>query len=264
MGLAMEIVDSFVTNPGAAFTATTAVSGDTFQVRASDPSSKVRLIGIWGVAATIAQFRIRSPKLHDNVQGIMFRHDVASTARDKITDQYEQPLFPQDTLIVESSGGAAESDGVGYCTYYDNLAGSDARLATADSIDARVVNLVNVEVDNVAGAAIGTRSTSRALNADFDLLIANTDYALLGYEVDTPGISVGIRGPDTANLRVGGPMTTEVLETRDWFAKLSRKFGIASVPIINSANKGGTLIDNSQVVVGLAAKVTLIMAQLHP
>lgn len=263
MGLAMEIVDSFVTNPSG-FTAHTVVSGDTFQVRAANPNSTVEMLAFWATAATVGQTRVRSPKLHDNVQGLLFRHDVASTPRDKIGSDVVQPLFAQDTLIVETGTTGTESDGDGYLVYYDDLPGSAARLTTLEAIQSRIVNLVNVEVDNVSGAAIGARSTSRALNADFDLLIANTDYALLGYESDTTGLSVGVRGPDTANLRVGGPMTTEVLETRDWFVKIGKKTGKACIPIINSANKAGTLIDNSQVVTGLAAKITLLLAQLHP
>lgn len=263
MGHCMEIVDSFATNPGAAFTATTLVSGDTFAVRAANPQSDNRLVEAWGAAATVGQFRIRSPKLHDNVQGMLMRHDVASSPRGKLGEWLTQPLIAQDALIVETTGGAAESDGVGYLVYYDDLPGSAANLATFAEIAPRIANLLTVEVDNAAGAAIGQRATSRAINADFDLLKGNTQYAVLGYESDTTGLSVGLRGPDTSNFRLGGPMTTETLETRDWFVRLGQQIGKPTIPVINSANKAGTFVDNSQVVVGLAAKITWVLAELH-
>ena len=263
MGVCAEVVDSFVTNPSG-FTAHTLVSGDTFAVRAANPSSKVWLAAAWATAATISQTRIHSPKLHDNVQGLLLRHDVASTPRDKLGASFFQPLFAQDTLVVETTTTGTESDGTGYLVYYEDLPGSQANFAMEADILPRIVNLVTVEVQNASGAAIGARCTSRAINADFDLLKGNTQYALLGYEVDTTGLSVGIRGPDTSNFRIAGPMTTETLETRDWFRRLSARLQKPCIPIINSANKAGTFIDNSQVVTGLAAKVTLVMAELHP
>lgn len=263
MGLALEVIDTFVTNPSTTLTATTVFPGDTLTIRNFENPAQAWLVDTWASSATAGIYRIRSPRLHDNVQGIRFR-TVAASVRALLTELEIQDLYAQDTLIVEQSGGAAETDGCSLLVAYDNLPGSEARLATPEMITPRIVNLVNVEVANGSGAAVGARSASAALNATFDLLVANTDYALLGYEVDATGLSVGFRGIDTGNLRVGGPMTTERLETRDWFIRLSRKLGRPAVPIINSANKGGFLIDNAQVVTGVAANVTCVMAQLSP
>jgi hypothetical protein len=162
------------------------------------------------------------------------------------------------------SGGAAETDGFGYVVFYDDLPGAAARLIDVPGVTARGVNLVDIEVAVAAGAAVGARSASSALNASFDLLKANTDYAVLGYEVDAVGLSVGMRGIDTGNLRIGGPMTTERIETRDFFARLSHSIGKPMIPIVNSANKGGFLIDTAQVVAGVAANVTIVAVELHP
>lgn len=263
MGLALEVIDTFVTNPAAALTAVTVFPGDTLAVRSFQSPAAARLLEMWATSATAGIVRVRSPRMHDNVQGIRFR-DVAALNRGLFADRAWQRLYAQDVLIVEQSGGAAETDGASLLNFYDDLPGSDARLTMWDAIRDRIVNLVNVEVANGAGAAVGARSASAALNASFDLLIANTDYALLGYEVDVAGLSIGIRGPDTANLRVGGPMVTERIETRDWFVRQSEEYGLPLIPVINSANKGATLIDNAQVVVGVAANVTLVMAQLAP
>lgn len=265
MGMALEIVDSFATNPGTTTpAATTAFPGDVFAVRNFNSPSQAHLCAAWGAAATPGLFRIRSPRLHDNVQGIRLRHDVASTPRDKLGLYGSQQLYAQDTLIVETTGGAAETDGVGYLVYYDDLPGAAARLHSVEDVAARGVNILTVEVAVGSGAAVGARATAVAFNVTEDLLIANTDYAVLGYETDATGLSIGLRGPDTGNLRLGGPATVETVETRDWFARLSKKLGKPCIPVINSANKSGTLVDDSQVVAGVAMNVTWILVELAP
>lgn len=263
MGAAWEIIDSFVTNPGGTITATTVFPGDTFFVRNFEAPNNAWLVDVYGTAASTGVIRIRSPRLHDNVQGIRFR-DIAATNRGLLSEWQRQRLYAQDALVVEMSGGAAETDGAGYIVYYEDLPGAAARLIDVQTLHARGVNLVNIEVANTGGQAVGTRSASAALNASFDLLKANTDYAILGFESDTVGLSVGMRGVDTGNLRVGGPMTTERIETRDWFARIGQENGLAMIPIVNSANKGGFLIDNAQVVAGVAANITVMAVELSP
>lgn len=263
MGMAYEVVNFFVTNPGAAPVATTPLAGDSATIRSFNPPARAWLVDVWGAEATAGIVRVRSPRLHDNVQGLRFRV-IAATMRALLSEYEIQDLYAQDTLVVEIGGGAAESDGAALLIAYDDLPGADPRLGTIEQITPRIANLVNVEVAVGAGAAIGQYATPVASNATFDLLVANTDYALLGYEVDANGLSVGIRGIDTGNLRVGGPMTTERLETRDWFVRLNRKTGRPTIPILNSANKAGTLVDTAQVVAGVAANVTLCLAELNP
>lgn len=263
MGQAWEIVDTFVTNPGASPVATAPFPGDTTTVRNFENPNNAYLIDVYGTGATAGIIRIRSPRLHDNVQGIRFR-TVAAVNRGLLSEWEIQTLYAQDALITEMSGGAAETDGFGYVVFYDDLPGAAARLIDIPTLTPRIRNLVDIEVAVPSGAAVGARSTSAASNASFDLLKANTDYAILGYEVDAVGLSVGMRGIDTGNLRIGGPMTTERIETRDFFARLSHGIGKPMIPIMNSANKAGFLIDTAQVVVGVAANVTLVAAELAP
>lgn len=264
MGKAMEVIDTYHTATAAetALVAVTAYSGDVLTVRNFPDANRAWLGDLWTVAATDGIARVRSPLLHDNVQGLRFRMDGATGARDLLTEYDRQQLHAQDALILEIQSGATETDGLSYLNYYEDLPGADARLSNIDALLPRIVNLVNVEVACASAAVIGNRCTSVAMNATFDLLRANTDYAVLGYEVDVVGQSIGIRGPDTGNLRIGGPATVERMETRDWFVRLGKRLGVDTIPIINSANKSGTLIDNCQVVTGVAMNVTLVMAQL--
>ncbi len=265
MPMAFEVIDTFATNPGAgpAFGTLLPFPGDTLTVRNFNSPAKAWLVDTWASEATAGIYRIRSPFLHDNVQGLRFR-TVAATNRSLMTSWQQQALVAQDALIAEIIGGAAETDGASILNYYQDLPGASARLFDWPTLEPRIVQFVNVEVAVAGGAAVGARSASSALNASFDLLKANTDYALIGYEVDAVGLSVGFRGIDTSNLRVGGPMTTERIETRDWFTRLSNNLGLPAIPVFNSANKAGVLIDTAQVVAGVACNVTCVMAQLSP
>jgi hypothetical protein len=265
MGVALEIVNSYVTNPGVgpAVVATTPFPGDVLAVRNFNNPDTCSLLDMWAQTTTAGLARVRSPRLHDNVQGIRER-TIAATNRVLTSPFATQPLYAQDVLIAEMFGGAAETDGMAWINYYSNLPGVAAQLFTWAQIQPRILDLLTVEVQMAGGAAVGAYSVPLAINSFTDLLEANSSYAILGYDTDVVGLSVGIRGPDTGNLRVGGPMTPERLETRDWFVRLSNVYGIGAIPVINSANKGATLVDNAQTVAGVASNTVFQLALLHP
>src|SRR5437868_3859242 len=109
MGLAFETIAGRVTNPGAVFTALTANTGDSFAIRSFNPGTPAYLVDMFAQEATIGTIRVRSPRLHDNVQGLRLR--VPSTvSRGLMPDQVSQLLYPQDVLTVEMTGGGAETD----------------------------------------------------------------------------------------------------------------------------------------------------------
>jgi hypothetical protein len=67
---------------------------------------------------------------------------------------------------------------------------------------------------------------------------------VLGMTTNTEAAAICLRGPDTANLRVSVPGEPDLTEdTSNWFRLLSQAMACRRFPIINSANKGGTLID---------------------
>ena len=101
---------------------------------------------------------------------------------------------------------------------------------------------------------------------------ANTDYALVGYLVSpVAGQTVGEcgcvrwRGVDTGNLGVGGPGSdTDRWLTSQWFLWLSERTGLPLVPVFNSANRAGILLDIAQDENGVDVLVTSIFAELKP
>ena len=70
MGKAFELIAGFVTAPSTTFTALTMATGSSLTVRNAPLGSEVRLLQCWSDQQTAGNIRIRSPKLHDNVQGI--------------------------------------------------------------------------------------------------------------------------------------------------------------------------------------------------
>jgi hypothetical protein len=84
----------------------------------------------------------------------------------------------------------------------------------------------------------------------------------LGYITDTTVTSVGYRGPDLGNTRAGGPGTSIRTVTREWFADLYRWTGLPTIPVINSANKGGTFVDVAHTAGAATVVIETLLAQL--
>jgi hypothetical protein len=264
MGKAMEVITGIRTAGGADTEPVniTYPSGDTNAVRAFDQPSGAWFVNMWGTATVEAKTQIKSPRFHDNVVGLRGVLPAAAQPRGMLTEKEVQKLYTTDVITAQIQAGAAETDGLAWCNYYEDLGGSEARFATIDELTPRIVNLFTVQVTCPAGAAVGVYSTNTAINATFDQFKANTDYAFFGYECDITGITLGLLGPDTGNYRIGGPMTTERMETRDWFIRLGQKLGKPCIPIINSQNKQSTYVSTAQAVVGLASDVILVGAEL--
>jgi hypothetical protein len=265
MGKALEVISGRVTAPGAVFTAVTMAAGNSLTVRNAPLDTDVRLLQAWADNQAAGVLRIRSPKLHDNVQGIRF--DIkASDPTPLMPAMYAQKLISQDALIVEMTGSAVGGDieQFGALLYYANLPGSDARLATPAEVLSRVAHVVTVENTITTGAG-GGYTGEEAINAEFDLLKANTDYALLGYHVDVECAVVRWRGADTANLGLGGPGTADHDDLySQWFVWLSDMYALPLIPVFASANKGAILIDVVQDENAAAVTVTSILAEIGP
>lgn len=261
MGAAMEVVSAFVTNPGATVSATTIATGDAFAVRNFNPGANAYLLDVWGQQATKGIVRIRSPRLHDNVQGIRLQN-AAATPQPLLPDDVYQNLYAQDTLTVEQSGDAADTDCVSWLNYYTDLPGTNARLYHWEEIKPRIVQYMGTEVDITTGGTKGQYGGAVTVNSTFDQFKANTDYALLGGLTDTAVSTIGVKCADFGNLRLGIPGSTQRLETRDWFVRNDKSLPFPCVPVFNAANKGNCVVDVTANVTGTAIVVVLIFAQL--
>lgn len=265
MGQALELLTGFVTAPSTTLTALTMAAGNSLTIRAGEMAKTVKLLETWADVQAAGIWRIRSPKLHDNVQGIRFSTTAGDTAP-LLPWLWGQRLYAQDTLVAELSGSATAGDIETACAliWYEDLPGAAARFIGPDELARRAVNVVTVENTLALGTA-GGYSGEESLVAEFDLLKANTDYALVGYTVTAECAAVRWRGADTANMGLGGPGNETLRHvTAEWFLRLSMRFGLPLIPVFNSANKNGILVDGAQDENGTDTTVNSIFVELAP
>ncbi len=265
MGRALELIAGQATAPSTTFTALTMNAGNSLTVRNAPLDADTRIIQMWAKHQAAGVFRVRSPKLHDFVQGMRFRNPAA-LAIPMMPPGGWQRVVPQDTLTAELTGSAVggQFEQGAMMVYYSNLPGNDARMTTYADALARTVNIMAQEVSITPGVA-GGYSGQVAINSGFDTWKANTDYALLGYRVDVRCTAVRIFGADTSNLGVGGPGEPSIAEqTARWFLWLSYFLNLALVPVFNSANKFGILTDIMQDQAGAVVVITWIFGELTP
>lgn len=269
MGVALELVSGRVTGPGAVLTAWTPNTGNSLAVRAADVNSKVYLCGKWAFNDTAAGvLRVRSPRLHDNVQGIRSRITVTNTEPlwpGASPMGFKQRLIPQDVLVVEQSGSAANIDTGHLLLYYENLPGINARFIDYPLLKSAGVNILGQEVTVTTTAASGDYTGQVAINSTFDNFKANTDYALLGAMVDTRCGALRVVGADVGNLGVGIPgEPTQRHVMSNWFERLAIMFEAPLIPVFNSANKAAILIDATGHTAAVTTVATLYMVELLP
>ena len=265
MPAAMELIGGFVTAPGTTLTAATAMSGNSFTVRNAADESGIYLVGLWARYQAAGVLRLRSPMMHDNVQGM--RHQITiNQARQLLAMPGLQRLKRQDVINMEISGSATAGDieQAIMMVYYEDLPGVNARLITPEQVAARAVHLVTVE-NSITTNTSGNWSGEEAINSEYNLLRANTDYALLGYTVSGNCAAVRYRSTDFGNLGIGGPGDNSNPHiTARWFVKLSEMTGLPMIPVINSANAPSILLDIALDENGGTRIVTSIFAQLAP
>jgi hypothetical protein len=260
---AIDTITSTGTAIGATLAATTIAQGDTFQVKNGSPNSDVFLLNFWTDSQVAGSVRIRSPKFHDNVDAMRYRTQIG-VLKPLMPLGAPQRLYSQDVEIVELAGSAVAGDIESVCqlVYYSDLQGQAARLLTWDQLKGRIRNIIGVRVAITLGSTAGYNG-ARAINADVDLLKANQDYAVLGMTTDVECAAVCLRGPDTSNLRISVPGEPDLIEDASWFFRLlSMHYGLPTIPVFNSANKGGTLIDAVNDENGGTANVVVHLAEL--
>lgn len=263
MPAALDTITANATAAAVAGSAMAAVAGDSLTIRATAAGKRIWLLSAWVQSQTSGFVHIRSPRMHDNTQGYRARH-VAGSPQPLFPFGLKQELFEQDTLIATLGEGAIAGD-IGHLSllvYYEDLPGVSGRFITAEDLKKRMRHMVTVE-NTIATIATGGYGGGEAINAEFDLLKANTDYALVGYRVGTEGATVAWRGADSGNLRVSGPADElNASETVTWFFDLAMAHNMALIPIFNSANRAGITIDAVQNEVGADIEVTSIFAEL--
>lgn len=243
------------------WTAASGFTGQSGTVRNTALGSKISLEAMWTDGPQATGFRVRSPRLHDNVRGIEM-DAPASTPLNALGLRPFTPLVAQDLLIVEASGAAADATGVYLHISYASLPGSDGNYATWAQVYPRMVDIMTQPYYPSAVATANNWSAGAALNSAADLMKANTWYAWLGAVSSVQGGALAIQGPDTGGLKVGMPLSSNALETREWFAWMDEFGEEPGIPIINSANKAGTFIYLGYEAATFTGNIDLLFAEL--
>ena len=254
---------------GGGWDALTAGSGDSFSIKSFPSGSRAFIVSVHGGNSTTkCDFSIRSPRMHDSTRGYRMAYEFNPTLSGADGNPailwpwgLKQEVFSTDTLVFETLATANDDVNLVASIYYENLGGIDARLITPAEVKARTVNLLGNRVSPTAGAT-NLYGTAEAINADDDRFIADTDYALVGILTDLPTTSIGIKGPDTGNVRVAAPLHWSSKVLGSYFIDLSEALGLPCVPVVNSNNKSVTFVDTCDAASSTAPLVTLLWAQL--
>lgn len=244
------------------YTAITVAPGDSTTVRNFNAQTIAFLHNITFQYSTAgARYRLRSPLFHDNVQGIRALPGETLT-RMAIAKETGQMLRPQDNMAAEAwSNAASEVVSMALHMWYQDLPGASARLKHWGDIAGLIRNLKNVDVVTAEAGTTG-QWNDVAITATEDLLKANTDYAVLGFITDTLETAIGLKGPDTSNLRICAPGDIRTDELANYFVDISQRHGLPMIPIINAANKNATYACIGGRTTGTNVNVQLVLAEL--
>lgn len=239
----LELLVFTATAAAAGGTAATAVAGDSLIIK---NGKAARCLAMWADMQTAGAVQlIRQNSGHDTTRDLRF--EIPASQIELMTALgLAFPLAAQETLSPTIFGGgvAGDVETVVMLNEYEELAGlGEQRLIDWDALIKRMENLVTVDATIAAAVGPAFATSEETIFADSDLLKANTDYAWIGYRVRQEAAAVYLKGPDTANVRVGGPgndLQGEV--TSQWFAMLSRAYARPCIPVFNTGNKGSTVI----------------------
>lgn len=263
MGKAMEVICGYATAPGVYVNPVVMDPTTPNAIRSFPSGSSAYLLTMWLDHQVAGELRIRSPRMHDQVQGIHCQSPIGEV-NPLIIPSKMQPMFSQDQLQIGIDGSAVGGDieTMSAIIYYDDLPGIDAHLVNWDDIKDSAVNLVTVRTA-LTLAAGGGFTGAQAFNATENLLKANTPYAVLGYTVDIECASVRLVGSDFGNLGVGGPGDPCKNEMNSrWFKWLSEQSGLPCIPVLDSANVGSILVSGAQDENAANVQVAWLLAEL--
>lgn len=257
---AIDTILGRASNPGATQTTVTMATGDSSTIRSFSPSDTAWIERIVRAGAATGNVRVLSPLLHDNVRGITFSTSE-SPAVMLMPPEKGQRVYPQDALTISVTGGTNETDLASLSIYYTNLPGATARLYMPSDV-LPLMDYVKPMVVAVTNSGTAGQWTDTVITTTENQLKANTDYAVLGYIVDTAVALVGVKGSETGNLRVCGPGTTSTDDTSDFFITWSLREGTPHIPVFNSANNGAFFVSTADNTASSTTNVQLVLAHL--
>jgi hypothetical protein len=273
MPLAKETVLGSCVLSSTTQTALAAAAGQSLTVRNFSTGNAYLQEVVGSATAHPFTMQIKSPKMHDTTYGIQFSSspfDAAAAAifnpQTVLPSYVTQKLYATDVLTWSAAGTNADTAAGLLDIYYTDLSGIAARLYSWQTIEPLIVNLAGVTVTPETSGTANGLGTSALLNSGGYNLKANTDYAILGWNVQNPLTAVLFRGTDTGNLWVGGPGSPVASQTGAYFVDQAVKYQQsqrpAQIPVFNSNNAGGFEVNIAGIGTSASVIVSLTVAQL--
>jgi hypothetical protein len=254
MGRALVLTTAAKANTtGGTFADTLAAQGTDSLAVANFNDGQANLTEMWGNDSTSVMegqlIYTRPQSTHDQSHGFRFQNaSLLAGQAAKVGAQEYLPgkvglqLYKSDTATIQVTSTAADNVAVSYLIVYDDLPGAAGVFISPAQADALQNSIVGINVAAQTSATRGAYGTSRAFNADDARLHANTWYAIVGYTLQTPIMTVGLLGPDWGGQRIGGPGDPLTFRTGDWFFMQSDRWNKPLVPCFNSNNVGNVLV----------------------
>lgn len=255
-----EVISGRVTAAGTTFTGITMNTGDTLTIR---NLGSPELLAVWSFTQGDGSIRLIGTGFHDTTQGLRLRHDMS-----RILPLFEgfagkgQPLVKGDVLTVAVTGSATAGDVETHhlLIHYDTPL---ARLLNPSEVAGRIKRVVGIDIE-FAAIASGDYSGEQAINADFSLLHADTEYAILGYMFDEDYGCIGFREATmTGGRRVAGPGPASRPDlTKDWFVRASSLWNRPMIPVFKQGDQGNLLVDATTNENSVTGEGTVLLAEL--
>ena len=212
---------------------------------------------------------IKSPKMHDNVYGILLEGSpldyaaaVSQNPQTLLPGDLTQELYATDSLSVTAEGVTSDVFGASFLIRYEDISGIAARLYLPNVVFGSAVNLVGVRVEVETNASHGQWGVGALFNSGLYKLKANTDYAILGFTTSQPVLAVGLVGTDFGNLILGGPGFVDQRWGGTYFVDLSKRYGTAHIPVFNSNNAENINVMVADAVESTEVQVSFLCVQL--
>lgn len=233
----MVLTTAIATAAATTGTAAAALAGDSLTTRNYGRSP--RLITAWQTNQTAGFGQLAWPTAHDTTRGWRVGVDAAATEI-ILPLGLILPITPQETIAatIGATAVAGDVEQMSWLTLYDEAHGQN--LIDFNEVRSRFLKTTSVEASLVSVASTYGPAGGELINADSDLLIANRDYAVLGFTCRTRCHCISISGPDTGNDKIGCPGMLRYEIGAQWFRLLSQVHGVPLIPVINSGNKGST------------------------
>jgi hypothetical protein len=261
--IAFEIISGHVLQPGAIFTSITPNGNDSFTLR-DYANPELVAIGSAVVSGT-GIVRIRSPRLHDNIDGIRLFNPAGAFNFKTFNPYLRQKLISGDTFQIDAQGAT----GVGQIDTHSLLVSyNDPRLGQSNMITLKEVqryssgNVISQEFI-FATAVNGDYALEGSLLSAFptNRIKFKSYYALVSFNSNLNNFLVTFRGLDFP-FRYGAPANTQ--SSSGNFSETSFFSGLPTIPVIYGGNFNQTQIDSLNTSAGGTAAISLILVELVP